>query len=65
MIRTFKIEQGRVTSLVIEGGDESGGAGLRERVSFAFNKITVDYTPQGPDGQPRGGTSFMDEWIRG
>jgi type VI secretion system secreted protein Hcp len=59
----IKIEQGRVTSLVIEGGDESGGAALRERVSFAFNRITVDYTPQGPDGQPRGATSFMDEWI--
>jgi type VI secretion system secreted protein Hcp len=59
----IKIEDGRVTSLVIEGGDESGGAQLVERISFSFNKISVEYVPQGPDGQPRGSTSFQDQWV--
>ena len=35
---------------------------LIERVSFSFNKISVVYTPQGPDGQPLGGTTFEDDW---
>ncbi|MGB7218848.1 MAG: type VI secretion system tube protein Hcp [Vicinamibacterales bacterium] len=56
------IEQGRVTSLTIEAGDKSGSSELFEHVSFSFNKITVDYVPQGPDGQPRGGMTFMDQW---
>jgi type VI secretion system secreted protein Hcp len=60
---TIKIEDGRVTSLVIGAGDESGGADLLERISFSFNKITVEYTPQGADGQSRGGTMFQDQWT--
>lgn len=56
------IEQGRVISLTIEAGDKSGSSELFEHVSFSFNKITVDYVPQGPDGQPRGGMTFMDQW---
>jgi type VI secretion system secreted protein Hcp len=56
------IEQGRVTSLTIEAGDKSGSPELFENVSFWFNKISVEYTPQGPDGQPRGGTTFTDQW---
>jgi type VI secretion system secreted protein Hcp len=59
---TIKIEQGRVTGLTIDAGDQSGGADLIERLSFSFNRVTVDYTPQGPDGQARGGTTFMDQW---
>jgi type VI secretion system secreted protein Hcp len=52
-----------VTSFEIEaeGGDE--GAGAVERLKFAFERVTVDYTPQGPDGQPRGGTSFEESWA--
>jgi len=60
---TIKIEDGRVMSLEIEAGDASNAPALLERVSFSFNRITVDYTPQGPDGNPLGGTSFMDEWT--
>ena len=60
---TIKIEDGRVMSLEIEAGDASNAPALLERVNFSFNKITVDYTPQGPDGNPLGGTSFMDEWT--
>jgi type VI secretion system secreted protein Hcp len=62
---TIKIEDGRVMSLEIEAGDASNAPGLLERVNLSFNKITVDYTPQGPDGNPLGGTSFMDEWTAG
>jgi type VI secretion system secreted protein Hcp len=62
---TIKIEDGRVMSLEIEAGDASNAPGLLERVNFSFNKVTVDYTPQGPDGNPMGATSFMDEWTAG
>jgi type VI secretion system secreted protein Hcp len=56
------IEQGRVTALTVAGGDPSGGADLVENVSFSFNKIEVEYVPQGKDGQPQGGMTFADQW---
>lgn len=56
------IEDGRITSLDINAGDEDGSADVLETVTFSFNKIQVDYTPQGQDGQPLGSTSFQDEW---
>jgi type VI secretion system secreted protein Hcp len=56
------ISQGRIVSLDIEAGDTSGSSALVERVSFSFNKIEVEYTPQGGDGQPLGGTMFQDQW---
>jgi len=56
------IENGRVTSLTLDGGDAKGGANVVEHVSFSFNKIEVDYVPQGKDGLPQGGMSFQDEW---
>jgi len=56
------IEQGRVTGLQIEAGDKGGGSDLFEHISFVFNKINVEYTPQGPDGQARGGTVYTDQW---
>ena len=56
------IEQGRVTSLIIDAGDKSGSPDVVEKVSFSFNKIEVEYVPQGKDGQPQGGMTFMDEW---
>jgi type VI secretion system secreted protein Hcp len=56
------IENGRVTGLTIEGGDAGGGAELFEKVSFAFNKIEVEYVPQGKDGLPQGGMTFADQW---
>src|SRR5688572_29996559 len=48
------IEQGRVTGLTIDGGDDEGGVDVLEHVTFSFNKITVDYVPQGKDGQAMG-----------
>ena len=56
------IEQGRVTALTIEGGDTSGSADVVERVSFSFNKIEVEYVPQGNDGLAQGGMTFADQW---
>jgi type VI secretion system secreted protein Hcp len=60
---TIKIEDGRVTAVDLEAGDESGSPVLLERVSFSFNKITVEYTPQGEDGAPQGSTMFSDFWA--
>jgi type VI secretion system secreted protein Hcp len=56
------IQDGRVMSLEVEAGDDSGGSELLERVSFSFNKIAVEYTPQGGDGMPQGATTFEDQW---
>ena len=56
------IEQGRVTSLTIDGGDSSGSPDVVEKVSFSFNKIEVEYVPQGKDGLPQGGMTFADQW---
>jgi type VI secretion system secreted protein Hcp len=56
------IEQGRVTSLTIDGGDMNGSPEVVERVSFSFNKIEVEYVPQGKDGLPQGGMTFADQW---
>jgi type VI secretion system secreted protein Hcp len=56
------IEQGRVTALTVEGGDDEGGSDVLEHVSFSFNKITIDYVPQGKDGQAMGGTQFSDQF---
>jgi type VI secretion system secreted protein Hcp len=61
----IKIEQGRVTSIEIEAGDPAGGATLVERITLSFNKIAVEYTPQGGDGLPQGGTTFEDQWGDG
>jgi len=58
----IKIEDGRVVALDIEAGDAANSPTLVEKVSFSFNKITIDYTPQGPDGNPLGSTSFQDQW---
>jgi type VI secretion system secreted protein Hcp len=56
------IEQGRVMSLSIDGGDGNGTADVLERVTFSFNKIEVEYVPQGKDGLPQGGMKFEDTW---
>ncbi len=56
------IEQGRIVSIEIEAGDPKGGFDMVERVSISFNKIAVEYTPQGGDGQAQGATTFQDQW---
>lgn len=52
-----------VTAYDVEGEGGQQGPGALERLKIAFERITVDYTPQGPDGQPRGGTSFEETWT--
>jgi type VI secretion system secreted protein Hcp len=59
------IEQGRLMSIEIDAGDAQGGSALVERVTFSFNKVSVEYTPQGADGQPQGSTQFQDQWSAG
>jgi type VI secretion system secreted protein Hcp len=54
------IENGRITAIDIRS-DASGSADFTESLNFAFQKIRFDYTPQGGDGQPRGGMSFETE----
>jgi type VI secretion system secreted protein Hcp len=61
----ISIENGAVNALDIEAGDVAGGPTLVERVSFTFNKISVEYVPQGPDGLGQGQTQFIDQWTPG
>ena len=56
------IQDGRVMALDVEAGDDNGTSTLLERVSFSFNKISIEYTPQGGDGMPQGSTTFEDTW---
>jgi len=56
------IENGRVTSLTIDAGDSSGSPDAVEKVSLSFNKIEIEYVPQGKDGLPQGGMTFADQW---
>jgi type VI secretion system secreted protein Hcp len=56
------LKNGRVASVDLEAGNDAGASTLIERVSFTFNKIEVEYTPQGQDGQAQGRVSFVDEW---
>ena len=59
----ISFEDGLVTSYDTQAGVTSDGSTLVERVTFSFNKITVEYTPQGPDGGALGGMSFEDQWT--
>ena len=56
------IEQGRLTGLTIDAGDKSGSPDLFEELTFTFNKISVEYTPQGKDGIGKGSMMFEDQW---
>ena len=57
------IEQARVTSIRLDaGGERTGTPDAFEDVTFTFNKITVEYVPQGKDGLPRGSTMYQDEF---
>jgi len=55
------LKQGRITSFDVRTGDQVGDATVVERLSFSFQKIMVDYVPQGDDGMPKGGMSFEDQ----
>ena len=55
------LEQARIVSFSVTGGTAEGGPEVKETVGLAFKKISVQYTPQGDDGQARGVTSFETE----
>jgi len=57
------IEDGRVTALTIEAGDEERSPDVFEHLSFSFNKITVEYVPQGKDGQGMGTMIWTDQFT--
>jgi type VI secretion system secreted protein Hcp len=52
----IELENVRVTALKAE----SDNAELVERVSLAFSKVRVSYTPQGPTGAAGGGSNVFE-----
>jgi type VI secretion system secreted protein Hcp len=54
------IENGRVTEVTVDA--DRDGPQLLEKVRFSFNKITVEYIPQGKDGQALGGMTYNDQF---
>ena len=59
---TVKIENGRVMSIDIEAGDAANSPAMFEKVTFSFNKITIQYTPQAEDGSAMATSKFEDQW---
>jgi type VI secretion system secreted protein Hcp len=59
------LEQARIVSFSTTGGSAEDGPEVRETVGLAFKKISVQYVPQGDDGQALGGTSFETELLPG
>lgn len=55
------LEKARIVSFAATGATAEGGPEVKETISLAFKKISVQYTPQGDDGQALGGTSFETE----
>lgn len=54
------IQNGRITVLDVQTV-APGSPELVESLSFAFQKLNIEYIPQGPDGQPRGAMQFEAE----
>lgn len=59
----FKItlEKGRITSLDVDTSTFVSSGYLSERLSLAFQKISVEYVPQGKEGLPQGSMLFDAE----
>jgi type VI secretion system secreted protein Hcp len=55
------IQKARLTALDVGSGPPDNPADLIERLSFSFQRVTVEYVPQGDDGRPRGGMLFETE----
>lgn len=55
------IEKGRITALDVDTSDFSHSGQLTERLSLAFQRINVEYVPQGADGLGRGAMLFDAE----
>jgi type VI secretion system secreted protein Hcp len=52
------IEKGRITSIDVRSDGAPPNAELTEELKLAFQKISVEYTPQGTDGLPGGAMIF-------
>lgn len=57
------VEDGRVASISIEIQESTGTTTLYEKVTFAYNKIKVEYTTQGKAGGGTGTSTFEDVWT--
>jgi type VI secretion system secreted protein Hcp len=51
------VQKGRITAISVE----VVGTELIERLTLSFQRISVEYTPQGADGLARGGMTFETE----
>ncbi|MES2355116.1 MAG: type VI secretion system tube protein Hcp [Pseudomonadota bacterium] len=55
------IEKGRITALDVDATDFDSTGQVVETLTLAFQRISVEYVPQGADGQPKGGMLFDAE----
>jgi type VI secretion system secreted protein Hcp len=55
------LENGRITLLEVQSGNSGMDAELTENLGLAYQRINVEYVPQGADGQARGGMVFEAE----
>jgi len=59
---TMTLEQARVAAYDVECAvDDNGAPMLRESLSLAFRRITVDHVVQSEQGASRGGSSFSGD----
>lgn len=56
------MEAGRITAIDVESVGDAHPQ-LIERLSFSFQKISIEYVPQGPDGLGLGSMLFEAETI--
>lgn len=57
------LQSARITALDVESGAFGDEAELIEKMSLAYQRISVEYVPQGADGLPRGATMFETEIV--
>jgi type VI secretion system secreted protein Hcp len=58
---TVTLENARITLIEMQSNQMEADAMLSEDLRMSYQKINVQYTPQGPDGQARGGMLFVAE----
>jgi len=57
----ISIENGRITALDVDTASFTSTGQLSETLSLAFQKISVEYVPQGKEGLPNGSMLFDAE----
>ena len=57
----ISIENGRITAFDVDTASFTATGQLSERLSLAFQKISVEYVPQGKEGLPKGSMLFDAE----